>query len=58
MRYLDAVQITNTPLSRRFQLKVCVMSLRHLERFFDRIAPALILGLGSSVAVAFAAVGI
>jgi len=34
------------------------MSFRHLERFLDRIAPALILGLGSSVAAAFAAVGI
>ena len=32
------------------------MSLSRFERFFDRLAPALILGLGSSVAVAFAAV--
>jgi hypothetical protein len=33
------------------------MSLSSFERFFDRIAPALILVLGSSVAAAFAAVG-
>ena len=34
--------------------KVCVMSLIRFERFFDRIAPALILAMGSSVAAAFA----
>jgi hypothetical protein len=33
------------------------MSLSKFERFFDRISPALILGLGASVAAAFAAVG-
>ena len=33
------------------------MSLSSFERFFDRIAPALILALGSSIAAAFAAVG-
>ena len=30
---------------------------RHGERFLDRIAPALILALGLSIAAAFAAVG-
>ena len=34
------------------------MSLANFERFFDRIAPALFLGLGRSLAAAFAAVGI
>jgi hypothetical protein len=34
------------------------MSLSNFERFFDRIAPALILGMGSSIVAAFAAVGI
>ncbi len=34
------------------------MSLASFERFFDRIAPALILGLGTSLTAAFAAVGI
>jgi hypothetical protein len=33
-----------------FQLKVCVM---FLARFFDKIAAALILGMGGSVAAAF-----
>lgn len=33
------------------------MSLSRFERFFDRIAPALVLLLGASVALAFAAVG-
>jgi hypothetical protein len=33
------------------------MSISRFERFFDRIAPALILLLGTSVAVAFAAIG-
>jgi hypothetical protein len=33
------------------------MSLSRFERFFDRIAPALILVMGSSVAAAFATVG-
>jgi hypothetical protein len=38
--------------------KVCVpMSLSRFERFFDQIAPALILVMGSSVAAAFAVVG-
>ena len=37
--------------------KVCVMSLSRFERFFDQIAPALILAMGSSVAAAFAVVG-
>ncbi|MDB5462578.1 MAG: hypothetical protein JWP23_967 [Phenylobacterium sp.] len=37
--------------------KVCVMSFSRFERFLDRIAPALILVMGSSVAAAFAAVG-
>jgi hypothetical protein len=32
------------------------MSLSRFERFLDRIAPALILGMGSSVAIAFAAI--
>jgi len=39
------------------KLKVCVMSLFRFERFFDRIAPAFILGLGFSISAAFAAVG-
>ena len=34
------------------------MSLARIERFFDRIAPALILALGASITAAFtAAVG-
>jgi hypothetical protein len=33
------------------------MSLTSFERFFDRIAPALVLIMGSSMAVAFAVVG-
>jgi hypothetical protein len=33
------------------------MSLSSFERFFDRIAPALILAMGSSIAAAFVAVG-
>jgi hypothetical protein len=33
------------------------MSLASFERFFDRIAPALILAMGSSIAAAFAVVG-
>lgn len=33
------------------------MTLSSFERFLDRIAPALILALGLSVAAAFAAVG-
>jgi hypothetical protein len=33
------------------------MTISKFERFFDRIAPALILALGSSVAAAFVAVG-
>jgi hypothetical protein len=33
------------------------MTISKFERFFDRIAPALILVLGSSVAAAFVAVG-
>ena len=58
MHYLSTVKITNTPLPMGFQLKgVCVMTISQFERFFDRIAPALILVLGSSVAAAFVAVG-
>jgi hypothetical protein len=34
-----------------------LVSISRLGRFFDRIAPALILTLGSSVVVAFAAIG-
>jgi len=34
------------------------MSLAKFERFFDRLAPALILFLGSSIAAAFAVVAI
>lgn len=33
------------------------MTLSSFERFLDRIAPALILALGLSIAAAFAAVG-
>ena len=33
-----------------FQLKVCVM---FLARFFDKIAPALMLSMSSSLAAAF-----
>jgi hypothetical protein len=63
MRYLDAAQITNVLHASLLQVggvsnsKVCVpMSLRpqSLARFFDKIAPALILVVGSSVAAAFA----
>jgi len=32
------------------------MSLARFERFFDRIAPALILVLGASITVAFAGI--
>ena len=34
------------------------MSFFHLERLLDRIAPALLLALGSTVAAAFVAVGV
>lgn len=39
------------------KLKVCVMSLANFERFFDRIAPVLFLGLGAAVSAALATVG-
>lgn len=37
--------------------KVCVMSLAGYERFFDRIAPAVLLFLGLTAAVATATLG-
>jgi hypothetical protein len=63
MRYLDAAQITTTRADRGSNLKVCVpVSISRLGRFFDRVAPALILtpnleSGGSSVVAAFAAIG-
>ena len=49
------------PLPRGSSLnkKVCVMSLAisRYERFFDRVAPALLLGLGLASAAAFAVLG-
>ncbi len=46
------------PLPRGSNFKVCVMSLAKFERLFDRVAPALLLGLGFASAAAFAAVGV
>ncbi len=63
--YLSTVQITkqlrfSSPGGRGLKLKgVCLMTLatNNLGRFFDRIAPALLLFLGFTAAGATAALG-
>ena len=58
--YLSIVQIRNalTPLRVPKTEKVCVMSLANFERLFDRLAPAFLLFLGLTAAVATAGAGL